>query len=126
MNACTLLGRMTRNPEMRASASGVAFVTFTLAVNRRVKKGEPAQADFLDCVAFGKTAESISNFFEKGSQILVHGRIQLDNWTDRDGAKRRSIKIMVDQFYFVGNKADKAAAQPEFSELSEEDGEVPF
>lgn len=106
MNSTQLLGRLTKDPELKYGASGTAFCKFTLAVNRAFKKDE---TDFINCTAFGKAAETIAEYVKKGDQFAVTGRIQVDVY-EKDGEKRYSTGIMVDGFTFISKaKADGAS-----------------
>ena len=103
MNQVNLLGRLTKDPELKYGASGTAFCKFTLAVNRAFKKDE---TDFINCTAFGKAAETIAEYVRKGDQFAVTGRIQVDTF-EKDGEKRYSTGVMVDGFTFISKaKAD--------------------
>ena len=97
MNSTQLLGRLTKDPELKYGASGTAFCKFTLAVNRPYKKDE---TDFINCTAFSKTAETIAEYVRKGDQFAVTGRIQTDVF-EKDGEKRYSTGVMVDSFTFI-------------------------
>ena len=97
MNSTQLLGRLTKDPELKYGASGTAFCKFTLAVNRAFKKDE---TDFINCTAFGKAAETIAEYVHKGDQFAVTGRIQVDDY-EKDGEKRYSTGIMVEGFTFI-------------------------
>ena len=100
MNKVALLGRLTRDPELRYTAgNGTAVCKFTLAVNRQFKKDE---ADFISCVSFGKSAETISQYLLKGSQIAIGGRIQTGSYDAQDGTKRYTTDVVVESFEFVG------------------------
>ena len=97
MNSTQLLGRLTKDPELKYGASGNAYCKFTLAVNRAFKKDE---TDFINCTAFGKAAETIAEYVRKGDQFAVTGRIQVDVY-EKDGEKRYSTGVMVDGFTFI-------------------------
>ena len=100
MNKVALLGRLTRDPELRYTpGNGTAVCKFTLAVNRQFKKDE---ADFISCVSFGKSAETISQYLLKGSQIAIGGRIQTGSYDTQDGTKRYTTDVVVESFEFVG------------------------
>lgn len=88
MNAAIILGRLTRDPVIKASQSGMTIARFTLAVNRLNKKGQNPEADFINCVAFGKTADAIGNYVYKGQRLLVEGRIQTGSYTSKNGEKK--------------------------------------
>jgi single-strand DNA-binding protein len=106
MNHINLLGRLTKMPELKYTASNKAVCSFTLAVNRKFKKDE---ADFLPCQAWDKTAELIAKHFTKGSQIAVSGRVQTRTWDDNDGKKHYVTEVIVEEFYFVGEKKNEQA-----------------
>lgn len=106
MNKTILMGRITKDLEVRMSQSSMALLSFTVAVNRAFKKeGEEKQSDFIMCKAFGKTAENIAKFFSKGALIAIEGRIQTGSY-DKDGAKVYTTDVIVDQFHFTGEKKD--------------------
>ena len=111
INKVMLMGRLTSDPELKMSASGIPNVRFSVAVNRRfAKQGEDRPtADFIPCTAFRQTAEFVSKYFKKGSVIIVFGSIQNDNYKDRDGVERRSYTIMVDEVQFGATKQDGSA-----------------
>ncbi len=107
MNKVILMGRLARDPEVRYSqgAMPLAVARFTLAVNRRFKReGEP-DADFINCVAFGKSGEFVEKFFRKGQMVSVVGRLQVRSWDDKDGSKRWSTDVVVEETYFAESKA---------------------
>lgn len=97
INKVFLMGRLTADPELKTSPSGVSVIRFTIAISRRIKRDE---TDFIDCVAFRQTAEFISKYFRKGSAIIAFGSIQVDNWTDKEGKRQRSTKVIVDDVQF--------------------------
>ena len=103
-NQITIAGRLTADPELKQTQSGISVTSFTVAVNRRAKKGEEAVADFLPCVAWRQTAEFITKFFRKGSAICVTGSLQTRKWQDQNGNNRISYEILVDEALFVENK----------------------
>jgi single-strand DNA-binding protein len=105
MNKVVLLGRLTKDPELRfAAGSGTAVSRFTIAVNRQFKKGE---TDFINCVAFGKTAETISQYFIKGKQIAVAGSLRTGSYDAQDGTKRYTTDVAVESFSFTESGGDK-------------------
>lgn len=131
LNRIIVMGRMTRDPELRRTNSGTAVASFTVAVDRDFKSqsGEK-ETDFIDVVAWRNTAEFVSKYFSKGRMAVVEGRLQLRDWTDKDGNKRRTAEIVADSVYFGDSKRDGGdAAQSElqsgFSEI-EDDGNLPF
>ena len=146
LNKIILMGRLTRDPELRRTGSGTAVTSFSLAVDRDFKSqsGEK-ETDFIDIVAWRSTAEFVSKYFTKGRVAVVEGRLQIRDWTDKDGGKRRSAEVVADNVYFGDSKRDGAdsygapaysapasrASAPmgghsDFAEIGEEDGELPF
>lgn len=125
------MGRLTRDPEMRQTQSGTSVANFTLAVDRDVKdkaSGE-RQTDFIDCVAWGGRGDFVGKYFTKGSMAVVSGRLQLRDWTDKDGNKRRSAEVVADNVYFGAAKAGQSSETPahnEFEEINEDDDDLPF
>ena len=114
LNNCTIQGRLTRDPELRYTASNTPVASFTLAVDRSRKNANGEyDTDFIGCTAFGKTAEFVKNWFAKGMMAIVVGRIQSRNWEDRNGNKRTSIEINANEVLFGESKKDKAAPNPE-------------
>lgn len=131
LNRIIVMGRMTRDPELRRTNSGTAVASFTVAVDRDFKSqsGEK-ETDFIDVVAWRNTAEFVSKYFSKGRMAVVEGRLQLRDWTDKDGNKRRSAEIVADSVYFGDSKrdgGDTAQSEPQsgFSEV-EDDWDLPF
>lgn len=113
-NQITIAGRLTADPELKQTQSGISVTSFTVAVNRRAKKGEEAVADFLPCVAWRQTAEFITKFFRKGSAICVTGSLQTRKWQDQNGNNRISYEILANEALFVENKdsAPQAGGAP--------------
>ena len=153
LNHIVLMGRLTRDPELRYTQSQLPVVSFRVAVDRDFggRDGGERQADFIDIVAWRSTAEFVSKFFTKGSMAVISGRLQMREWTDRDGNKRTSAEVVADNVYFGDSKRsrdenagsaprggdsysnrgnyqsfDSAPAASAFSELSDSDGELPF
>ena len=108
MNSFSGVGRLTRDPEIRVSnnENQTKVARFSIAINRRFKKENEPEADFINCVAFGKTAEFIEKFFKKGMAIGINGRIQTGSYTNKDGVKVYTTDIAVDNAEFVERKAD--------------------
>ena len=102
LNHIVLMGRLTRDPELRRTASGVAVATFSIAVDRDFANSATGEkeTDFIDIVAWRTTAEFVSKYFTKGRMAVVSGRLQIRDWTDREGGKRRSAEVVVDNVYF--------------------------
>ena len=147
LNRIVLMGRLTRDPELRRTQNGTAVTSFSLAVDRDFKSqsGEK-ETDFIDVVAWRGTAELVCKYFTKGRMAVVSGRLQIRDWTDRDGGKRRSAEVIADSVYFGDSKRDSGgdlggssietppvhgqtsapAGWSDFSEIGENDGELPF
>lgn len=107
MNKVVLVGRLTRDPEVRSTSSGLSTARFTVAVNRNFKnKDGNYDADFISCVAFRNTADFVAKFFKKGSMIGLEGRIQTGSYDAQDGTKRYTTDVAVDNVEFVGSKSD--------------------
>ena len=109
LNQVVLMGRLTRDPELRRTGSGLAVASFCVAVDRDWPNKETGEkeTDFINCVAWRQTGEFVSKWFSKGSMIVVSGRLQMRNWTDKDGNKRVSAEIVADNVYFgEGKKKD--------------------
>ena len=108
LNHITIMGRLTRDPELRRTGSGIAVASFTVAVDRDFssKEGGEKETDFIDCVAWRNTGEFVSKYFTKGRMIVVSGRLQIRNWNDKDGNKRRSAEVVADSCYFGDSKKD--------------------
>lgn len=118
MNICILMGRMTADPELKKTPSGVSVTSFTVAVKRSyVKQGEDRQTDFIDVVAWRNTAEFISKYFRKGQMIAVQGSIQTHSYQDKQGNKRKAVEVLVDKADFCGDK--KTEAKPDFNGFSQ-------
>ena len=109
LNHIVLMGRLTRDPELRRTGSGVAVASFTLAVDRDYAvQGAEKETDFVDIVAWRNTAEFVSKYFTKGRMAVVSGRLQIRNWQDKEGNKRRSAEVVADNVYFGDSKRDSA------------------
>ena len=108
LNHITIMGRLTRDPELRRTGSGIAVASFTLAVDRDFapKDGGDRECDFIDCVAWRQTGEFVSKYFTKGRMAVVSGRLQIRGWTDKDGNKRRTAEVVADNVYFGDSKRD--------------------
>ena len=112
LNHIVIMGRLTRDPELRRTGSGVAVASFTLAVDRDYggRDGGERETDFIDCVAWRQTGEFVSKYFTKGRMAVVSGRLQIRNWTDKEGNKRRTAEIVADNVYFGDSKRDGESA----------------
>ena len=130
LNTITIMGRLTRDPELRRTSSGVAVASFTLACERDfAAQGADKETDFVDIVAWRSTAEFVSKYFTKGRMAVVSGRLQIRNWQDKEGNKRRSAEILADHIYFGEGKKDGAETyepQGGFSEITGDDPDLPF
>jgi len=146
MNQIVIMGRLTRDPELRHTPNGVAVASFSLAVDRGFapKDGGERQTDFIDVVAWRNTAEFVSKYFTKGQMAAVTGRLQIRDWTDKDGNKRRSAEVVAENIYFTESKKSRDAGSSQidskddypgfgapvessdFAELAMDDGDLPF
>lgn len=134
LNNIVIMGRLTRDPELRRTSSGVAVATFTLACERDfAAQGADKETDFVDIVAWRSTAEFVSKYFTKGRMAVVSGRLQIRNWQDKEGNKRRSAEILADHVYFGEAKRDKTTqGEPQydpqggFSEIEDIDTTLPW
>lgn len=162
LNKAIIMGRLTRDPELRHTPNNAPVVSFTVAVDRGRRNGEQSGTDFIDCVAWNRQAEFVQQWFNKGSMIIVIGRIQVRNWEDKNGNKRKTVEVVADEISFGETKKSRESYQQQggyqggyqqkndgygasaqsygmpapsydlpaddsdFSELSDDDGEVPF
>lgn len=137
LNHIVLMGRLTRDPELRHTQQGTSVASFSLAVerDRKAKNEEKAETDFIDCVSWRSTAEFVSKYFTKGRMAVVEGRLQLRGWTDKDGNKRRAAEVVADYVYFGDSKKESDSREPanynqpqqdQFAELADDDGDLPF
>ena len=112
LNHITIMGRLTRDPELRRTGSGIAVASFTVAVDRDFggRDGGEKETDFIDCVAWRQTGEFVSKYFTKGRMIVVSGRLQIRSWTDKDGNKRRTAEVVADNCYFGDSKRDEGGS----------------
>ena len=139
LNKIIIMGRLTRDPELRRTGSGTSVTSFSLACDRDFKSqsGEK-ETDFIEVVAWKNTAEFVSKSFSKGRMAVVEGRLQIRDWTDKDGNKRTTAEVVADNVYFADSKRSPDSGEvpsysdtpsgmmPDFSEIGEEDGEIPF
>lgn len=145
LNHITLMGRLTRDVELRRTGSGVPVASFTIAVDRDFsdKQSGEKETDFIDIVAWRSTADFVSKYFSKGRMAVVSGRLQIRNWTDKDGNKRRSAEVIADSVYFGDSKKDDSTGQAQnygngvghyggtapasdFATLDDDDAQLPF
>lgn len=128
MNKIILKGRLTATPELKQTQNNKDFTFFSVAVNRRFNKEE---TDFINCCAFGKTAEFIVKYFSKGQEMLCTGELHIDTY-EKDGQKRSTAKVVIDEIEFCGNKADNSTQKEsqtstaDFEEIAEDDEVLPF
>lgn len=120
LNKCFFMGRLTRDVELRHTQSGTAVASFSIAVDRDFKDKQTGEraTDFIDIVAWRNTAEFVSRFFSKGRMVVVVGSLQMRDWTDKDGNKRRSAEVIAESVYFGDSKRD--------DDMKDDDGELPF
>lgn len=157
LNQIVIMGRLTRDPELRYTQSGTPVASFTLAVDRDFadKENGERQTDFIDCVAWRQSGEFVTKYFQKGSMAIIKGRLQIRDWEDKDGNKRRSAEVVADSVYFGeakksdsgndgenhssnnrkatsggngggNNKNSNGNNSSGFSEIDDSDGELPF
>ena len=119
LNLAIIMGRLTREPELRRTGSGVAVTNFTVAVDRDyTPEGGEKETDFIDCVAWRQSGEFVHKYFTKGSMIVVKGRMQIRDWTDKDGNKRRTAEIVADNVYFGEGKKSQEGNNPGYNQNS--------
>lgn len=129
LNHIVIMGRMGKDPELRRTQSGVAVATFNVAVDRDFKDKATGQraTDWITCVAWRSTAEFVEKYFSKGSQVLVAGRLQMRDWTDKDGNKRIIAEVQAENVYFAGAKTEGGQRElPEFEVMDDDDTDLPF
>lgn len=147
LNHITIMGRLTRDPELRRTGSGVAVTSFTLAVDRDYKaKDAEKEVDFIDCVAWRNTGEFVGKYFTKGRMAVVSGKLQIRGWTDKEGNKRRTAEVLAENVYFADSKtesnntsaqtsgfvppaypaANYAPPASDFAPMDDEDAQLPF
>ena len=133
VNKVYLMGRLTADPELKQTQSGIAVTYFTVAITRRRQGDKPQETDFIDCVAFRSGAEFLNKYFRKGSAVIVFGRLNVDLYTTKEGEKRRAVRVIADEIQFGETKRteetttvfENAGAEPMFTELPS-DSELPF
>ena len=125
LNHITIMGRLTRDPELRRTGSGVAVISFTIACDRDFSQNGQKETDFIEVTAWRNTAEFVDKYFTKGRMAVVSGRLQIRNWNDKDGNKRKTAEIVVDNAYFGDSKTSAAPAQ-NFAPIEEADEGLPF
>lgn len=140
LNKVVLMGRLTKDPELRRTGSGTAVTSFSLACDRDFKsQSGDKETDFIEVVAWKNTAEFVSKYFSKGRMAVVEGRLQIRDWTDKAGNKRTTAEVVADNVYFADSKRSESnenqkenfnalsgRLSDDFVPISEEDGEIPF
>ena len=150
LNKVVIMGRLARDPELRRTQSGIAVTSFRIACDRDFKsQGGEKATDWIDIVAWRNTAEFVSKYFAKGRMAIIEGRLQTRDWTDKDGNKRTAVEVVADNVYFGDSKRDSTPSgdygysapsygmpgggysapvggTSDFSEIDEEDGDLPF
>ena len=137
LNNITAAGRMTKDPELRRTQNGVAVASFTIACDRDIKDASGnKQTDFIDCVAWRNTAEFVDKYLTRGRMVIVSGRLQMREWTDKNGNKRRNAEILSESVYFAdskraventeNNETKEAAQTVDFDQVEIDDDELPF
>ena len=122
LNHIVLMGRLTRDPELRHTQSGVAVASFTLAVDRDFGTRDEKQTDFIDVVAWRSTGEFAAKYFTKGQLVAASGRLQLRDWTDNNGVKRKAAEVIADNVYFAESKKSRDSSAPSYGGESESYG----
>lgn len=126
MNKVILMGRMARDLELKATASGVSVCSFAIAVNRRFSKDGQQQTDFINCTAWRQQAEFICKYFQKGSMIAIVGNIQTRTWDSADGKKQYATEVVVDEAYFTGSKTESNTAGAPARPMQQAENAAPF
>lgn len=142
LNHITIMGRLTRQPELRRTGGGIAVTSFTLAVDRDFapKDGGEKETDFIDCVAWRSTGEFVDKYFSKGRMAVVSGRLEIRKWTDKDGNPRRSAEVIAENVYFGDSKKEDSAPSGQytgfvktpdvpandFQQIDSDDAQLPF
>lgn len=138
LNKIMIQGRLTRDPELRYTPGGKAVTGFVLAVDRDVKNKETGkrESDFIEVVVWGDTAEFVSKYFSRGSQAVVEGRLQVRDWIDKEGGKRRTAEVVANNVYFCGSKGENGSGAPrmagndnggnDFHEIPDDESDLPF
>ena len=131
LNRIVVMGRLTHDPELRRTASGIACANFSVAVDRDFGRNDVGEkeTDFFDCVAWRTSAEFVSEYCSKGRMVVVSGRLQVRPWTDKDGYRRRAYEIVADNVYFADSRkavADKPVSDPADYHMLDDDSQLPF
>ncbi len=125
LNHIVVMGRLTKDVELRRTGNGTAVASFTIACDRDFGK-EDKETDFIECVAWRQAGEFVSKYFQKGSMAVVSGRLQMRSWTDKDGNKRKSAEIVAENVYFGDSKKADGNQTQQFAPLTDEDAQLPF
>ena len=134
LNHIDIMGRLTKDVELRRTSSGVAVASFTIACDRDFGQNGEKETDFIDCTAWRQTGEFVSKHFSKGKMIVVSGRLQIRKWTDKDGNKRSTAEVVADNCYFGDTKKESThtgfvpnnAVPNNFAEINDDDAQLPF
>lgn len=136
LNKITIMGRLTRDPELRRTGNGIAVTSFTLAVDRDIPgKDGNRETDFIDCVAWRQTGEFVAKYFTKGRMAIADGKLQIRSWTDKDGNKRKTAEVIADNVYFGDSKTESsstggysapAAPASDFAMMEDNDEGLPY
>lgn len=134
LNHITIMGRLTKDVELRKTGSGTSVASFTLAVERDFAQGGQKETDFIDCVAWGKTGEFAQKYFSKGKMMVASGRLQIRSWTDKNENKRKTAEVNVENVYFGESKASESkfgsihstALEPDYAAIYGDDVNLPF
>lgn len=134
LNVITIMGRLTKDVELRRTSSGVAVASFTISCDRDFGQSGEKETDFIDCTAWRQTGEFVSKHFSKGKMIVVSGRLQIRKWTDKDGNKRSTAEVVADNCYFGDTKKESThtgfvpnnAVPNNFAEINDDDAQLPF
>lgn len=139
LNHIAIMGRLTRDPELRRTSSGIAVTSFTLAVDRDIPGQDGSrETDFIDCVAWRQTGEFVAKYFTKGRMAIVAGKLQIRSWTDKDNHKRKTAEVVADNVYFGDSKPEAAgngsyggysapaAPASDFAMMEDDDAQLPY
>lgn len=125
MNKIILMGRLAKDPEISSSASGTTFARYSLAVDRKFKSDNGPTADFFNCTSFGKQAEFVERYLKKGTKVVISGRLENNNYTNKDGQKVYDVRVMVDEIEFAESKNNESGAAPEQKKSTDDFLNVP-
>ena len=125
-NSVQLGGRLTIDPQLKVTPSGVSVTTFSIAINRRVAQGQPQQSDFYNIICWRNTAEFVAKYFKKGTAIFIRGELLNKNWTDKNNIQHYGVEIRADECYFIDSKNDQVSKQNEELNLQPIDPDQPL